>query len=168
MGNTRIARYQNWNDYRRREGNPSEGRQTVTMDYQETIMSKMNWLALLSVAGLTLGFAPASASADDVHVQIKPAVLQTSDSSTAATVQTVRWGYGGGGRYGGGFYGGRGGFYGGYGRGYGWGGSYRPYGGYYGGYYRPRYYGGYYNRPRYYYPNYGYYNTPYYGYGYYY
>lgn len=135
-----------------------------------------------SVAALAiLVGAAAPAAADDVRVNVVPAVQHVSAGSTGVTVQPVRHfhgGWGGGYGYGGGFgYGGGWGGYGGYYRPYGFGGySYSPYSygfapynynygyaPYYGGYslgYSPYSYG-YSYYPRYSYGGY----RPYYGYG---
>lgn len=125
------------------------------------------WIAglLLGLAGVSssVGLLPAKASASEIPLTLKPAVLQTTDGQTsAAKIEPVYWRRGWGGYRGWGprvYVGprvyGRG-YYGGYG---GYGGYYQPYGAYRYGYGYPAY--GYAN------PGYGYgYTYPNYSYGY--
>lgn len=113
-----------------------------------TAMRKWISACVLGIAGTGLFAGASTAKADDLRLNVRPAIIQTTNQ-VSVPVQQTRW---------------RGGFYGGGYRGYG--GYYAPrYGGYYGGYrpyYRPYSYGYSYG-----YPAYGYgYSYPAYGYGY--
>lgn len=100
-----------------------------------------NWAAACAIGlvgvGVSLGM-PARATADDSRLVVTPAVVQTTDPSTAVTVQPVAWRRGWGPGVGVGVY------RGGWGPGAGVYVAPRPYYGpryyaapYYGGYYRP-------------------------------